>query len=221
MLCGPGSVCTNTDGNYTCACAAGYSGPWSANTNCSDIDECATLEGLCNSTHTCENTPGSYLCSWELSLQGSLTYNTSENFNLTADMESNIANSFIEDLAVILGVDKEVISDGAVTVEVVDGKLVLTYDLNVETSLDPEDAKDALSNDESLSALSAQLGVGFTFGGASSEATVSRVESEDDEGSPVVTIVIVVLAIAVLGAVVFFLWRKKPVKELNFEDSAN
>ncbi|KJE88743.1 hypothetical protein CAOG_00336 [Capsaspora owczarzaki ATCC 30864] len=78
--CAPGGgnqcaqTCTNTAGDYSCSCLAGYSisnagrGP----TGCTDINECSTNNGDCG--HNCNNTPGSYYCTcqpgWRLQPDG-------------------------------------------------------------------------------------------------------------------------------------------------------
>lgn len=52
--------CQNTDGSYTCGCAAGYVLAQDRS-SCVDLDECATGQHRCQSE--CTNTPGSYSCS--------------------------------------------------------------------------------------------------------------------------------------------------------------
>ena len=47
--------CTNTVGSRSCACKNGYTGNGLL---CSDIDECLTSNGGCNSSATCTNTLG-------------------------------------------------------------------------------------------------------------------------------------------------------------------
>uniref|UniRef100_A0A8C1GCU0 Latent-transforming growth factor beta-binding protein 4 n=1 Tax=Cyprinus carpio TaxID=7962 RepID=A0A8C1GCU0_CYPCA len=59
-LCGPQSVCVNTDGSYRCDCSPGFraAGP---RRQCRDINEC--LEGdFCFPSGECVNTEGSYKC---------------------------------------------------------------------------------------------------------------------------------------------------------------
>uniref|UniRef100_A0A671K827 Latent-transforming growth factor beta-binding protein 4-like n=1 Tax=Sinocyclocheilus anshuiensis TaxID=1608454 RepID=A0A671K827_9TELE len=60
QLCGPQSVCVNTDGSYRCDCSPGFraAGP---RRQCRDINEC--LEGdFCFPSGECVNTDGSYKC---------------------------------------------------------------------------------------------------------------------------------------------------------------
>ncbi|XP_039503316.1 latent-transforming growth factor beta-binding protein 4 isoform X1 [Pimephales promelas] len=59
-VCGPESVCVNTDGSYRCDCLPGYrsAGP---RRQCRDINEC--LEGdFCFPSGECVNTDGSFKC---------------------------------------------------------------------------------------------------------------------------------------------------------------
>lgn len=50
--CHPNATCTNTDGNRTCQCNAGFEGDgW----GCKAIDFCATDNGGCNANATCAN----------------------------------------------------------------------------------------------------------------------------------------------------------------------
>ncbi|KJE88342.1 hypothetical protein CAOG_00006 [Capsaspora owczarzaki ATCC 30864] len=78
--CAPGGgnqcaqTCSNTIGDYSCSCLAGYSisnagrGP----NGCTDINECSTNNGGCG--QNCNNTPGSYYCTcqpgWRLQPDG-------------------------------------------------------------------------------------------------------------------------------------------------------
>jgi cysteine-rich repeat protein len=57
---GCSQTCTNTDGGFTCSCAAGHLLNADGRT-CDDIDECATSNGGC--ADTCTNTIGSRECS--------------------------------------------------------------------------------------------------------------------------------------------------------------
>ncbi|XP_043120290.1 latent-transforming growth factor beta-binding protein 4 isoform X2 [Puntigrus tetrazona] len=59
-MCGPQSVCVNTDGSYRCDCSPGFraAGP---RRQCRDVNEC--LEGdFCFPSGECVNTDGSYKC---------------------------------------------------------------------------------------------------------------------------------------------------------------
>ena len=63
--CHANATCSDTDGNYTCACDLGYGGD---GFDCQDIDECAdsrlrnALEDNCHDNAGCTNTDGSYEC---------------------------------------------------------------------------------------------------------------------------------------------------------------
>lgn len=66
LICDDNADCTNTDGSYECACAAGFE---SNNTddsafvdNCVDIDECVEMIDMCDDNATCNNTIGNYTC---------------------------------------------------------------------------------------------------------------------------------------------------------------
>lgn len=52
-------ACQNTQGSFTCSCAAGYV-LHADGTSCQDLDECATGQHICQ--HQCVNTEGSYKC---------------------------------------------------------------------------------------------------------------------------------------------------------------
>jgi hypothetical protein len=58
--CPVNTECTNTDGGFECACAAGFIA--GDNGACEDVDECADGTFECDVNATCVNTPGSYLC---------------------------------------------------------------------------------------------------------------------------------------------------------------
>ena len=64
-LCHINATCSDTDGNYTCACNEGFQGD---GFNCEDIDECAdpvrrqAIENDCHVNAACTNTIGSYEC---------------------------------------------------------------------------------------------------------------------------------------------------------------
>uniref|UniRef100_A0A4W6C030 Fibrillin-1 n=1 Tax=Lates calcarifer TaxID=8187 RepID=A0A4W6C030_LATCA len=70
--CGNGT-CKNTVGSYNCLCYPGFQN--SHNSDCIDVDECATQRGLCRNGQ-CVNTVGTFLCichdGYELSLDGRL-----------------------------------------------------------------------------------------------------------------------------------------------------
>ena len=59
--CGANAACSDTQGSFTCACAAGFEGDPVA--GCTDLDECATGNGGCDTLTTCTNTIGSRTCS--------------------------------------------------------------------------------------------------------------------------------------------------------------
>ena len=60
--CDLNSVCTNTDGSYSCVCADGFESNNTDNSafvgDCLDIDECATGTDLCDDNASCNNTIG-------------------------------------------------------------------------------------------------------------------------------------------------------------------
>ncbi|XP_005746909.1 fibrillin-1 isoform X1 [Pundamilia nyererei] len=70
--CGNGT-CKNTVGSYNCLCYPGFQN--SHNSDCIDVDECATQRGLCRNGQ-CVNTVGTFLCvcndGYELTLDGRL-----------------------------------------------------------------------------------------------------------------------------------------------------
>ncbi|XP_078594600.1 uncharacterized protein LOC144872399 [Branchiostoma floridae x Branchiostoma japonicum] len=57
--CHSQATCTNTDGGFTCACIAGYTGD---GVTCTDIDECANGTHNCHDHVNCTNTEGSFNC---------------------------------------------------------------------------------------------------------------------------------------------------------------
>ncbi|XP_043471383.1 fibrillin-1-like [Leptopilina heterotoma] len=59
-LCGSGGRCENTVGSFHCKCETGFENSARAGGSCQDIDECATIQGVCQ--HTCSNTWGSFRC---------------------------------------------------------------------------------------------------------------------------------------------------------------
>ena len=58
--CGPNSICTNTQGSFSCSCRPGFSGL--PTVNCTDIDECAANATICGPFGTCQNAVGAYSC---------------------------------------------------------------------------------------------------------------------------------------------------------------
>ena len=64
--CGTGSICTNTDGGYKCACPPGFSGD--PKVACIDVDECAPpppgvkSTPVCGRSAICDNLPGTFRC---------------------------------------------------------------------------------------------------------------------------------------------------------------
>lgn len=52
-------VCVNLDGNFECACNAGYE---AIGETCQDLDECAAGLDNCEADEVCVNTPGSFTC---------------------------------------------------------------------------------------------------------------------------------------------------------------
>ncbi|CAH3170775.1 unnamed protein product, partial [Porites evermanni] len=60
-VCGPNTLCFNTNGSYSCACQAGFRSK-NHTLNCTDIDECLENTYTCDSASNCENTLGGYDC---------------------------------------------------------------------------------------------------------------------------------------------------------------
>lgn len=58
-VCPEHSVCTNSEGSYSCSCRAGFV---SNNSTCKDVDECLQDPSPCGPNSVCTNTPGSYSC---------------------------------------------------------------------------------------------------------------------------------------------------------------
>ena len=64
--CDTNAVCTNTTGDFSCACHTGYEGD---GVTCSGIDECTVGTGNCDTNALCTNTAGGFTCachSWRL-----------------------------------------------------------------------------------------------------------------------------------------------------------
>ena len=57
-LCQDSLQCTNNVGSFTCGCPNGYK---IVGNSCIDIDECHSLENVCNGGE-CRNTPGGFSC---------------------------------------------------------------------------------------------------------------------------------------------------------------
>ncbi|XP_064595943.1 adhesion G protein-coupled receptor E1-like isoform X2 [Liolophura sinensis] len=63
IICGNNSVCTNTLGDYTCACAEGYRQRKADEVGCNlDIDECIENQTICGNNSVCTNMVGNYTC---------------------------------------------------------------------------------------------------------------------------------------------------------------
>lgn len=62
-LCGPGGRCDNTVGSFRCKCESGFENSARAGGSCQDINECETMQGVCQ--HKCSNTWGSFRCGCE------------------------------------------------------------------------------------------------------------------------------------------------------------
>eukprot|EP00920_Eleutheroschizon_duboscqi_P030216 GHVT01073229.1.p1 GENE.GHVT01073229.1~~GHVT01073229.1.p1 ORF type:complete len:902 (-),score=190.11 GHVT01073229.1:381-2942(-) len=61
-VCGPGFICTNTVGSFSCACPSGFRESSISEVGCVDVDECADgNNGGCS--HTCSNLRGTFKCS--------------------------------------------------------------------------------------------------------------------------------------------------------------
>ncbi|MEK6799202.1 MAG: EGF domain-containing protein [Planctomycetota bacterium] len=63
--CDLNASCANTQGSFTCACNAGYSGN---GVTCAEIDECLTSP--CDPNATCTNNPGSFNCDCNTDYEG-------------------------------------------------------------------------------------------------------------------------------------------------------
>nr|XP_055041680.1 adhesion G protein-coupled receptor F5-like [Misgurnus anguillicaudatus] len=66
-VCGPNSICSNTDGSYNCLCKSGYQVtdpnlPINSSNPCIDVNECAKIPAVCGPNSICNNTAGSYNC---------------------------------------------------------------------------------------------------------------------------------------------------------------
>lgn len=57
--CGPGAICTNSDGGFGCACAQGYQGDPPL---CGNVDECTTGTSGCSTNADCFDTEGGFDC---------------------------------------------------------------------------------------------------------------------------------------------------------------
>ena len=53
------AVCTDTEGDFTCACQSGFTGD---GLSCTNIDECAENLHACDANATCSDTAGGYEC---------------------------------------------------------------------------------------------------------------------------------------------------------------
>src|SRR6478609_2084197 len=62
VVCAAEAQCTGAAPSAHCVCPSGYTDPRGDGTLCQDVDECANLNGGCNSLVTCKNTPGSFSC---------------------------------------------------------------------------------------------------------------------------------------------------------------
>ncbi len=65
--CADDATCTNTMGDFSCACNAGYQGD---GTVCADIDECSVHTDDCADDAACTNTAGAFSCACNVGYQG-------------------------------------------------------------------------------------------------------------------------------------------------------
>lgn len=66
--CGADSLCTNTEGGFSCECPPGFSGD--AKIACLDIDECTSTKDICGRNANCANLPGTFRCECPSGFQG-------------------------------------------------------------------------------------------------------------------------------------------------------
>ncbi|MET0389324.1 MAG: EGF domain-containing protein [Polyangiales bacterium] len=67
LNCGENTVCNESAGSASCACAPGFSGDPSS--GCTDVDECAGDNECDSAKSTCLNTPGGYTCTCKEGLE--------------------------------------------------------------------------------------------------------------------------------------------------------
>ena len=87
---GCAQTCTNSVGDYSCACDIGYHLA-SNRHSCNDVDECVLDTHGCN--QTCTNTVGSYTCSCDsgygLASDGQMCIGESRHLLVICDLHTN------------------------------------------------------------------------------------------------------------------------------------
>lgn len=76
--CSANAQCTNTQGGFTCACNAGFSGN---GVTCDDINECTSSPSPCDTNASCQNSLGSFSCTCNTGYTGAGTPGNCDNVN--------------------------------------------------------------------------------------------------------------------------------------------